>query len=342
MAQADGFVMVEKLIDECGKITPGLLKGAVEEINFQDYDLRTVMDRPRSRWARRWRFNQFQFVSVMGADWVFGIAIVDLKLVANGFFYLYDFSTGTLHEQSFLAPLARGVEIDPLPERGAAIFANAKVNMSIMPDVDGRHIQVKAPGNIQVDLTLRQDSDPLRLVSPAGYNGWVFTRKSAGLAVDGEVRWGQEVWRTDEATRGSVDWSCGFMRRETAWNWACMAGQLPDGRSIGLNLAAGVNETGVTENALWLDGRCVKLGIACFDFDRYHPEQPWRVTTDDGRVDLTFQPGGVRKEKLNAVVLASNFRQFIGTFEGQMTGDDGECIAIRGMRGLMEDHYARW
>ncbi|QSP96263.1 DUF2804 domain-containing protein [Marinobacter salinisoli] len=335
-------MMVKKLVDESGRIAPGLCDGVVDEINYQAFDLRNAMDKPRSRLARRWRFNQFQFVSAMAPDWVFGMAIVDLKLVANGFFYLYDFASGTLHEQSFLAPLARGARIEPRPEQGASVFAKGDAVLSILPGGEGRSVRVKAPGDIRVDLTLHNDDDPLRLVSPAGYNGWVFTRKSAGLPVTGQVRWGQEVWRCDEGTRGSIDWSCGFMRRETAWNWACMAGQLPDGRSLGLNLAAGVNETGVTENALWLDGRCLKLGIARFDFDRQQPGKQWRVTTDDGRVDLMFEPAGVRQERLNVFVLASNFRQFIGTFSGFITHEGGERLAIASMRGLMEDHYARW
>ena len=79
-----------KLIDAKGHISPGVLHQPVDEINYLDYDLRTVMDRPRSKLARRWRFNQFQFVSVSGPGWVFGLAMVDLKLLGNGFFSLFD------------------------------------------------------------------------------------------------------------------------------------------------------------------------------------------------------------------------------------------------------------
>ncbi len=332
----------KKLVNEQGRISGGILECPVDEINYLDYDLRTVMDKPRSRMARRLRFNQFQFVSAMAPGWVFGMALVDLNLVGNGFFYLYDFETGTLLEQSFLQPFGIGTHIEPKPESGDASFTKGGVSMKIIAGVDGRTVTVTAPGNIQIDLELKDDKNPLRLVCPAGYNGWVFTRKSAGLAVEGEVRWGNRVWRCDESTRGSIDWSCGFMRRETAWNWACLAGKLPDGRSLGLNLAAGVNETGMNENALWLDGRCIKLGAARFSFDRYHPGQDWHVSTEDGRVDLQFVPASMRQEKLNALVLASNFRQFIGTFKGHVTDDAGTKIPVTGLQGLMEDHFARW
>lgn len=332
----------KKLIDEKGHITPGVLSEAVEEINYLDYDLRTVMDRPRSMLARRWRFNQFQFVSATGPDWVFGMALVDLKLIGNGFFYLYDFATGQMLEHSFKTPLAMGTRIEPYPEHGSASFSKGEVSMRILPFSGGRTVSLSAPGGIRVELSLKEDNDPLRLVCPAGYNGWVYTRKSAGLAVEGEIRWDHRIWRCDETTRGAIDWSCGFMRRETAWNWASLSGKLPDGRSLGLNLAAGVNETGMTENALWLDGQCQKLGAARFRFDRYHAGSDWQVSTEDGRVDLHFVPAGARKEKLNAGVMASNFRQYVGTFNGTMVDEGGNRIAVEGLPGLVEDHFARW
>ncbi|WP_372964814.1 DUF2804 domain-containing protein [Marinobacter sp.] len=332
----------KKLIDPKGRISSGLIAEPVDVINYMDYDLRTVMDKPRSRLAKHLGFNQFQFVSAMAPGWVFGMAIVDLKVVGSGFFYLFDFESGQMFEQSFIQPLARQTEIEPYPENGGARFRKGEVLLTIEPATGGRNVRVNAPGNIQVDLELREDSEPLRLVCPAGYSGWVFTRKSAGLPVQGEVRWGQQIWRTDDNSRGAIDWSCGFMRRETAWNWACLAGVTDDGVSVGLNLAAGVNETGMTENALWLNGQCIKLGAARFEFDRYQPETNWRVTTEDGKVALTFVPSGVRKERLNAWVLASNFRQFVGTFQGTVEDDSGKKIPVAGLRGLMEDHFARW
>ncbi|PSF10619.1 DUF2804 domain-containing protein [Marinobacter fuscus] len=332
----------KNLVNAKGGITPGLIDQPVDVVNYLDYDLRTSMDKPRSQFAKRWRFNQFQFVSAMGPGWVFGLAIVDLNLVGNGFFYLYDFESGQMFEHSYLQPLARGTSLEPYPERGHARFHKGDVSMAIELAAGGRNIRVAAPGNVRVDLELTDTDQPLRLVCPAGYNGWVFTRKSAGLKVDGEVRLGNQVWRSDEQTRGAIDWSCGFMRRETAWNWACLAGVTGDGRSLGLNLAAGVNETGMTENALWLDGQRIRLGAARFVFDRYQPGSDWAVTTDDGRVDLAFVPAGVRKEKLNAWLLASNFRQFVGSFTGTITDDAGKRIQVNGLHGLMEDHFARW
>lgn len=333
---------MKQLIDNRGQLQDGVFAEPVDDINYLDYDLRTVMDRPRLRLARRWRFNQFQFISAVGADWLFGLAIVDLKLVSSAFFYLFDFKTGEMKEQSLIQPLARHTRIDSQPETGSATFRKGDTHIQIDAEANRRRLTLVAPDGVQVGLDLAQDNDPLRMASRAGYNGWVFTRKSAGLPVTGEVHWADTSRSCNAATFGSIDWSCGFMRRETAWNWACLSGQLVDGRTLGLNLAAGVNETGVTENALWLNGRCLKLDMARFEFDRYNPDACWQVTTTCGRVALKFRPAGVRKERLNAWVLASNFRQYVGTFDGVIYDANNASIPIEGLRGLVEDHFARW
>ncbi|WP_245726024.1 DUF2804 domain-containing protein [Marinobacter mobilis] len=331
-----------KLVDSNGRVKTGVLTAPVDEINYLDYDLRSVMDRPRSALARRWRFNQFQFISAMGPDWLFGLAIVDLKLVSSAFFYLYDFRSGDMLERSLMQPLAWRTEIAPQPETGTSVFARGSTRIAIEAEGHSRRVTVADGDRVTVNLDFQGDTDPLRMTSQAGYNGWVFTRKSAGLPVTGSVTWDGRDYHCGDDWRGAIDWSCGYMRRETAWNWASLAGKSADGRSVGLNLAAGVNETGVTENALWLDGRCIKLEMACFEFDRYDPSSPWRVTTTDGLVDLRFVPSGVRKERMDVVLMASNFRQYAGTFEGEVRDPDGQVVRIAGLRGLMEDHYARW
>ncbi|WP_227519888.1 DUF2804 domain-containing protein [Mangrovitalea sediminis] len=332
------------LIDASGQPRWGLIDEPVDRVNFDDFDLRTVMDRPRSRWARRFGHNQFQFVGVMGREWLAGVAVVDLKWIANAFFYLYDFREGRLLEHSSLQPLAWGTRIDSSPDTGSSRFAQGSTQVSITPLGDAREVVVQQGKDVSMRFRVAVPAafETLRLCSRAGYSGWVYTQKSAGLPVSGEVRWGDYHYTTDADHRASIDWSGGFMRRETAWNWACLAGVTEQGVSIGLNLAAGVNETGVTENALWVDGRRTTLAPADFRFQRYRPEEPWQVSTSDGRVDLRFLPAGVRKERVNLGLLASNFRQFYGHFEGHLTDDQGNTHSLVAQPGLMEDHFARW
>lgn len=334
------------LINARGEPHFGLITSPVGRINYMDYDLRSAMDQPRSRLSRFLGFNQFQFVALSGADFIAGAAIVDLRLVGNGFAYLFDFKTRTLEEFSCLTPAALGTFLPTTPDDGVSYcrWRGARLEIEAHSAKRGRDVRVNVGRRLEIAGQMREPSrfQPLRLCSRAGYNGWVYTQKAAGLPVTGELHSPAGSVVLDEQCRASYDWSCGFMRRETAWNWASISACLPDGRSLGLNLAAGVNETGVTENALWLDHRLLKLDLAMFRYNRYQPDQPWQITTSDKRVRLEFQPLGSRVEKVNAWLLASNFRQFFGYYSGEIRTALGEVVRLEQVPGLAEDHYAKW
>jgi hypothetical protein len=340
-----------KLVNAHGQPAYGVINTPVSLINYHDFELKTPMDKKVSRLRKEMRFNQFQFVGLMSDAFVFGLAIVDLKWVSNCFVYVYDRTTKQREEYKFIHPLGLGTNMTLQPDKGEALFVHGSRKASIIADEDPltgkgcRRVKVnfKSELNLDVKLTEQPQFTPLRLCSRAGYDGWVYTQKAAGLFAEGGLEIKGKKWIiAPETVLASYDWSAGFMRRETCWNWACFAGYLTDGRTVGLNLAAGVNETGVTENAFWLDGKLIKLDSALFEFDRDQPSLPWRVKTSDGRLDLTFVPEGLRKEKINAFFIASNFKQVFGEFKGTFIDDSGEQMQIECVSGFMEDHYAKW
>ncbi len=336
----------DQLIQPNGQPVFGVLPEGVERINYLDYDLRTTMDRKRSKLAKRLGFNQFQFISFASDQLIVGLAIVDLKLVSNAFLYLYEPTTGYFEEFSFLQPFARKTFIEPAPNNGDSEFVHGKNRLRIsatsIPGI--RKVAVDVAGKVQIEATIDETTkyNPLAICSRAGYDGWVFTQKSAAQVCNGTVRWDEKKFDLLEIDAlAAVDWTAGFMRRETFWNWASLSCRLADGRRLGLNLAAGVNETGNTENALWLEGRLIKVDMVDFQFDRYQSKNTWALRSADGIIDLHFSPAGQRKEKINALFMASNFTQHFGCFHGEIHLP-GETIHISDAWGFTEDHFAKW
>ena len=131
------------------------------------------------------------------------------------------------------------------------------------------------------------------------------------------------------------------MRRQTNWRWSSI-NTLLDDQPFGLNLAAGVNETGLCENALWWNGTIQHVSPAQFQFDRYNPQSRWQVTTLCDELSLEFTPLFCRQEKVQAAVLASNFRQYVGHYQGEIRLRDGKLLRLSNCLGLAEDHYAKW
>lgn len=337
--------MMNKLINDAGKVTHGWIREPVDEVNYLDFDLRTVMDSTLPEWRKKFRFNQFHFIGLMSPEVICGIAIVNLKLVSNAFVYVYDIKSGKLREKSMLQPLALATDIGLKPDENTSIFSQGNARLKIVTQPSGLtdvSVRVGNEVDVQVQLTKEEKFEPLRICSRAGYDGWVYTQKSAGLRASGRITWCDlNVDLSSDTSFGSVDWTAGYMRRDTFWNWACLAGQDDQGRMLGLNLAAGVNETGVTENGLWVNNKFQKLDLAEFVFDRQNPENEWQVTTSDGRVNLRFVPEGRRQEKIDIFLLASNFKQMFGKFYGTLKCGR-EVVTVDGLSGFVEDHYARW
>lgn len=334
------------LIQANGQPVYGLFPQGVERLNYLDYDLRTVLDRKRSTLAKRFKFNQFQFISFMSNELIVGLAIVDLKLVSNAFLYLYDPQTKQFEEFNFLQPFARSTRIEPQPNNGISEFKSGQNSFSIkastLPGI--RHVNVKIGKKVEIDATIDETThyNPLEICTRAGYNGWVFTHKSAAQTCNGSVRWQQKNYDLKEiGALAAVDWTGGYMRKHTFWNWASLSHRLDNGHLLGFNLAAGVNETGFTENAVWLDGRLIKVDMVDFLFDRYHPKHSWAIRSADGIIDLHFTPEGQRSDKTNAGFIISNFSQFFGRFSGEIHLPN-ETIILQDAWGLTEDHFAKW
>ena len=334
-----------KLILGNGLPQYGLFDHPVDDINVEDFDYRTTMDKPANRLAKHFHFNQFQFIGVLTDELIVGCAIADLKYLSNAFVYLYDRQTGQFEDVSLLQPLGWNTRLSTRPNLGKSYFHRGRDRFDIEAHGAQRLLKVALRRGIKLDLQLAEPDplQPLRICTRTGYNGWAYTQKATALPVAGAIDWQGRHYPIDaQSSSANYDWSCGYMRRETAWNWGSLSGFLADGRRVGLNLAAGVNETGFTENGFWVDGKLHKVGSVAFDFARRDRLQPWQMRSDDDRVALRFEPEGQRSERINAFVMASNFTQLFGRYHGTLRTEQGETLILDGQPGFAEDHYAKW
>jgi hypothetical protein len=339
---------MEPLIDAEGKVRVGIFRAPVEVVNHRDFVLTDPFGRRVGTLRRRFAFNQFQFLGAVCEELVFGCAIADVKYAGTVFVYAYEPAARRLRQHSFHRPLALGIQCDTLPETGRATFragANS-VEMQAERTPRQRHLRVRLGDGLSIDATFSEEDpalQPMCICTPVAGTGWVYARKTAGHRVSGTVRLPERI--VDLAAinaRGHHDWSAGYMRRQTFWNWGCLAGQLSDGRGVGLNVSCGVNETSFTENCFWLDGELHKLDTVHFDYNRSRVLEPWHLTSFDGRLDLTFRPEAEHAERLNAWIVASNFHQVIGRYDGSLATAAGERLRIENLLGYAEHHYAKW
>jgi hypothetical protein len=341
------------LIDDDGQPKFGYFDQAADSLGLDQFRYFNSMDKAAGPFSRYFDYKQFQFISINTGDYIIGAAIADIRYIGTGFCYVYHLASNTLTEQSWLRPAKWGYQTEASATNSQAFIGGSKQQLRI--DIDHGQWRLRIDSdNVKADLQLSPSpaSQPLAMSSPTAYNGWTYTQKHNGLNVDGELTIAGNSQDLDQALAG-YDFSAGYMRRETSWRWSSINNRLDDGRILGLNLATGVNESGFSENCCWLDGQHHSLPAVHFQFQRQRSTEAqqysnWHIVSTaksaDGMasVALTFTPLNCRQERLNLWLLKSNFRQYIGHYNGIIETADGEKIMINNVLGLSEDHFARW
>jgi len=327
------------LIDKSGAVKLGIFKDTIDNVNYEDYEFRSPMGLAIPKFLKKYAPNQFHFLGIMGPRFIVGMAVVDLKYLSNGFFYIYDREGRDLKETKKTLLGNKHVLIEPYPGRGKSLFDSTGLHI----EMDRGRITAKGK-DIELDITMDLSQvAPLRICTRNGYTGWSYTQKTVPISIYGELAMhGKHFSLSSPDYFALTDWTCGYMRRHTFWNWAAAASAFDDSRTFSMNFACGRNETRVTEHAFWVNSVITKVASMACNSDSHDLYKDWHVTSFDGKVDLTFHPATMRSENINAFAVASKFSQFVGSFDGKLITDTSEIIELKECPGYAEDHFARW
>lgn len=327
----------------------------VKNINYLDYHSHLISQKSLPNWRKELKVNQFCFIQIIQPPYRVCLALATIKLATSAFVYLYNDETEELEICEALQPLTRQTQLTGNCYQGQMAFIHKNLTVSL--EFTPTHITVALDSeSIAIDALLGRRAQPLAVCTPTGRRGWTFTQKEPCSAVSGHVS--LKTSSTDaphsqpnqvdftDATIANLDWTLGYMRRETNWFWSCLNSHLPDGCHFALNLAMGVNETGASENACWLDGQIHYLPAVMFERKNMSEQNTWHIYHQNlgwsnVDIDLTFTPVSVYKKTDNFGVIASIFEQWIGFYSGNIRMKD-KVITLNKVIGLAEDHFARW
>ncbi|MBN9419431.1 hypothetical protein ABS71_10530 [bacterium SCN 62-11] len=355
-----------RIVDEHGQPRVGTYQGAPDRVDLGglrgDYQPRCLDRFVRNK---EWTYTALAGRSQEGRNVKLIMGITDMHYASNGFVTVFDVDQKkVLAEHQFMAGRSR---VTPEPVEGLqASFTGwaHRANLILShPRGAGQYSQ-------HIDIAARKDQPavafdgvfgaggppPATVITPKIRDGESrptavgMTVKSQALSGAGTLTVGEETFHLSELN-GAVDYSSGTMNRHTRWRWGSATGVLEDGRKFGLNLVAGFNDADprANENLLWVQGadgqsKIVPLPPVNFEFDAQRPMEPWRVTgTGSFEVDLRFQPYGMHSQHTNLGLIASNFDQPSGHWEGSLTDTaTGEVYRFRGADGEAENQNLKW
>lgn len=275
-------------------------------------DLRDLPARRDGRLLKRWRY-----VGVFGPEAMLCVGLAHVGGVPQAWWAVWDRARRELHERTVLLRPRAVVRFGAAPDGDASSPRTTRPTRVTVRD-----------GGCEIDLVLGERA-AVETVCPHG-GGWVWTRKQAGIAARGRVRTAGRELELD--ARAVVDDTIGYHARRTAWRWSAGVGACDDGRAVGWNLVAGVNDPPLrSERSLWVDGVAREVGPCTFADDLSS------VRVAEGG-ELTFTAEATRERHDELLLVRSDYVQPFGTFAGVLPGG----ARLTEGYGVMEDHRARW
>lgn len=287
--------------------------------------------------AKRW-----EYWCVQAPDWALAVTVSHIDYLALHQVYFVDFTTGEEIDTSTIAPLARGPVLPDRSGGGPARARTKHLSIDLIPNTAGLRLVAHTDRvDADVQITRPAGHESMAVVIPWSDKRFQYTEKDNTLPATGRV---VVDGRSRELPAGQtwavLDHGRGKWPYDNTWNWGSGSGTV-DGHVIGLQFGGKWTDgTGMTENALCIDGTVFKIGQELeWRYDTSDWLQPWTVRGDD--VDVTLTPGFERSTRTNAAVIFTEVHQCFGTWTGTVRAG-GEEYAVDGVRGFAEEAQMRW
>ena len=237
------------------------------------------------------------------------------------------------------SPSPGGVELPDRSGVGRAAGAGGGLNIVIDQQESGTTLHAAA-SDVEIDLVVPTvpGHESLGVVVPWSTRLFQYTVKDVARPVGGRLVVGGTTYDVSGDDAFAVlDHGRGRWPYSMTWNWAAGSG-----RELGIQLGGRWTDgTGMTENALVVDGRLHKIGDELsWEYDRADWLRPWRIRSE--RVAVDFEPFHERVARTNLLVLANETHQCFGHFSGWATTDDGDRVDLDGLVGWAEEARNRW
>lgn len=266
-------------------------------------------------------------------------------------------STAEQNTKSDIIPMTMGKYNFPSTSvKGDIAIENGKNWMRFTNDgttrvLEGHYekFEDKTPIDFKVTLT-DNPQDTMVIATPWDEDpqAFYYNQKIIGMTAEGTVTCGdKKIVFTPDKAQGLLDWGRGVWTRDNTWYWGAAMGVV-DGHRFGWNLGYGFgNTSAASENMLFVDGVCHKLGRITFNIPQTADGKddflkPWTVTSDDGRLECDFIPQLNRSSVTDIKIVISNQQQVFGKFTGKCTLDDGTVLSFTDLCGFAEKVRNKW
>lgn len=303
--------------------------------------------------ASGWRIKEWDYYCIASDRHALALTVADNGYL--GFLGLswMDLEAGTAINHGAVRPFPFGrMNLPGSADRGYIDQHHGGVHLAFKVEQGARVLSFDAPGfdkgaGLSGELRLDQPADDRMVIATPfadAPRAFYYNQKVNCMPASGEVvLGGQRIAFQPDSAFAVLDWGRGVWTYDNTWYWASASGLLGQ-RRFGFNLGYGFGDTSAaSENMLFLDGRAHKLDQVTFHMPAGRPDSaPWQFTSNDGRLEMRFDPIVDRHDKVDLGLFRTAQHQVFGRFSGRAIADDGEVLEFSDLTGFAEKVHNRW
>ncbi|MCL2412081.1 MAG: DUF2804 domain-containing protein [Treponema sp.] len=236
-------------------------------------------------------------------------------------------------------------------DSGSVRWHKKKTHLDFICMEGGRIIKADVPKfdsnrSMRCALVLSELSDAQSVMTSQPYlndnNGFRLSRRCPCFFVEGVIQLGStEIVFSRGHAWGIFDWNRNVRPKSDIQYWAAACGQ-NNGKTLGFSVGySWADSSQGTENAFFVDGKLHKLGNVTFHIPMSNWLSPWRFTSNDNRLEMTFSPHQERSDRHRFFFHSFTRRQVCGFFSGRAQLDDGSTIEFSNLTGFAERNKMR-
>lgn len=296
------------------------------------------------------RVKEWEHYTVMSAEFTVGVTIAQIGALSFGSVEVIDYSAQSRRSAMFLVPFVVDRSLFPADPYGNTELRRDERFVSLAFAEGRRTIEFNFTKTAttpaiagKLELDNKRGDESIALARPLDEPGQFFyENKIFGMPARGSVKVDDQTYTLPAGNAFAIfDWGRGIWPKHSKWFWGYGAGKV-DGHTVAINLGDGYgDDSRGTANAMLVDGKLYKLRDVKYEFNPDDRMQPWKFTSDDGRLALSFQPIYHQQDKQEALIAATELHKIHGRFSGKLV-IDGQPITVDGLLGFAEHMQQRW
>lgn len=327
-------------------------KGELNEVGYA-FDLVKEYNRNHIK-AKKSRIKEWDYYYFGDDEYGVALTIADNSYMALISATVLDFKEKKEWTKSYMKWFTDGSLCLPSTSYNGDLLVEEdnKYNFKFYNNNEKRHLvcflrNLRDKYDFRCDITLSRTTDKSMVIATPFKDHprhFYYNQKINLLNAKGEFKFGPISHKFNNAY-GVLDWGRGVWTYSNTWYWSSLNASYK-GHTVGFNLGYGFGDTSAaSENMFFYDKKAYKLKDVKFNIPVVNGKEDylgkWTFTSENGDIDLVFEPLIDRYSNTNALIIQSKQHQVFGKFSGTVKVD-GNSYSFENLIGFAEKVKNRW